>query len=642
MSAATFGDLLTPARRHLQAAADFPGSAVHGDSIAAAARATSRLTRTLSSCLGAVAPHGMAEVITSRELHPQTQAAVTAREALRLADDGLRAAATDGGEPGAAPDPLTAHLSAAATALAAGQDLLRGHFTTDPHDRWSTRSNWSAVICSNSITRALTAEVANWSQRLAFITTRLSLASQADPALQGPSRQGLAGASHWLLTAGTLLAAERDDLTIATDTELLHVVPAILGPEPLRRQGPETADELVQGIAASTARLQVIMRAPAADAVWSTELTADSWRWSATGAAVMSHISELTLNTLGERSGLFADGAALGGQLRSSAESAARACACWRQVATAWNEITTETRGLTAPSVADTSDLVVRLGRLAFANPAWTPVRAQRAPLRDPADLAPDAAQARLVLSAIHHTAETLAHVASADMAAVTTASSAWRLFTPTRALPDYYDIPYRHGHATPARVADLLSAYKAASEASDRAVTSLDAAALAMDAPSRILALGRAARHPADDASALDNTADSPRQPAATTASSLDRAAPSTSGPVERAVLELGADEVVLLRAVAMDNAASQLIAQARQDAGESGLLIPAKDNRRTVQPDRTPVQVAASNFPGRPLTPKPRRKTAASPKMPGPQVIAREKAQVRDENLGRGRLSR
>ncbi len=631
MSAVTFGDVLASARRHLEAAADLPGSAVHGASIAAAARATSRLTRTLSNYLVAIAPHGMAEVVTSRELPPQTQAAVSARETLRLADDGLRVAADDGGEPGAVrADPLTASLTAAATGLAAGQDLLRGHFTIDPYDRWSTRSNWSAVTCSSSITRALTAEVASWSRQLAFIAGRLSLAAQADPAIQDPLRQGIAGASHWLLTASTLLTAGRDDLAVAADTELLHAVPSIIAPEPLQREDGETAHELVQGIAASTARLQALTRAPASDAAWSTELTADSWRWTATGAAVMFHISELMLSALAQRSGLFADGAALGGQLRSAAESVAEASARWREVAAAWNLITTETRGLTAPSVADTSDLVVRLGRLAFASPAWTPARAQRAPLRDPADLAPDAAQAAAVLSAIHHTADTLACVASADMAAFAMANSAWRLFTPTRALPDYYDFPYRHGYATPARIADLVFAYKAAANASGHAVIRLDATALTMNAPSRILALGRAATRPADHTGAPGNAPDPPRQPATTTTNILDPATSSMPGPVEQAVRELDAHEIVMLRARAIDKAASQLIAAARQEEREPGLLIPARDNRRTVQPDRTPVQVAASNFPGRLLTPKTRRRTTASPARPSPPVGEHESTQT------------
>jgi hypothetical protein len=42
-------------------------------------------------------------------------------------------------------------------------------------------------------------------------------------------------------------------------------------------------------------------------------------------------------------------------------------------VASAWNDISTETRGLTGPGIPDTGDLIVRLGRLAFASPQWTP-----------------------------------------------------------------------------------------------------------------------------------------------------------------------------------------------------------------------------------------------------------------------------
>ena len=73
--------------------------------------------------------------------------------------------------------------------------------------------------------------------------------------------------------------------------------------------------------------------------------------------------------------------------------------------------MTTGTAGLTAPGIADTSDLILRLGRLAFTDPGWTPHRSRSAPLRDVADLAPDTVQAAVVVAAVHHAMDSLAQV---------------------------------------------------------------------------------------------------------------------------------------------------------------------------------------------------------------------------------------
>jgi hypothetical protein len=600
MSAATFGDLLAPARRYLDAATQASGRAQHSAAIIETAQVAGRLARTLSNYLGDNAPYGMAEVITNGVLTPQMRAAVDAREALQLAAESLQIAADDAPGSGTQPaGPLAASLSAAATGLAAGRDLMRTHFTTGPDGQWSTRSNWSAAICSAPVTRAITAEAASWSQRLAFLTERLSVASQADAAIAVPVRQGLAGASHWLQTASAIITAAGDPAT-AADTELLHAIPVIFTPKPWPQQGTEPADDLARGITASAARLHASTQVPARHAAWSPDMNAESWRWTATGAAIMFHISELMLNSLAERSGLFTGAPELSSQLRSTTDSASRACARWRDVAAAWKRITTATRGLTAPGVADATDLIVRLGRLAFTDPKWTPSRARPAPLRDPAELAPDAAQAAVILGAIHHTADTLACVASADLRAVSAAVRAARLFMPTHALPEYCDIPYRYGYAHPSRAAKLLVAYQAASDASAHAVTALDTVAVAMGSPSRFLALGRAASHVAQDPGTPNRAAGQPSEPGLAIIGDLEPKEALPPGLVERAVRKTGiGDPIMLLRAIAIDKAGRDLIAEARRSAREPDTPDPVERNSRRVPPSRHPARIAGRNFP-------------------------------------------
>src|SRR6266516_2961697 len=118
MTAATFGDLLGPARGQLARATRLGDGALRGESVITAAGVTSRLALTLSRYLADIAPHAMAEAITNRSLHPRTRAAVDAREALRMAAAALRAGTAGTGEPGSeVADPLTASLAAAAGSL---------------------------------------------------------------------------------------------------------------------------------------------------------------------------------------------------------------------------------------------------------------------------------------------------------------------------------------------------------------------------------------------------------------------------------------------------------------------------------------------------------------------------------------------
>jgi hypothetical protein len=149
--------------------------------------------------------------------------------------------------------------------------------------------------------------------------------------------------------------------------------------------------------------------------------------------AVVCHISEILLTTLADRA-----------ELAGSAEAAGLACVRWREVMAAWTDMTTGLGGLRAPGIADTGDLVVRLGRLAFADPGWTPVRSRGAPVRAAGELAPDGRQAAVVAGAVHHAAEALACVAAADSRAMRAVVRAGRIYVPTRTLPDRLDVPHR------------------------------------------------------------------------------------------------------------------------------------------------------------------------------------------------------
>jgi hypothetical protein len=299
------------------------------------------------------------------------------------------------------------------------------------------QSDWSAVIESGPVTRAVLADVAAWARQLALLAVRLAVAEPLDAPVPMPVQHALAGACNWLLTgSGALTAVQRSDPVRDSDTSLLAAIPAAFMPPRLPLREGESSVGLAEGIAVSAARLMAISWVTAERAAWSATMTADSWRWKATAAAVVCHISERVLGALAASPAAAAAGLGETARLQAAAEAAGRAWERWRDVAAAWNDISTDTRGLTGPGIADTGDMMVRLGRIAFTDPAWAPGRDHRGQLRHPDDLAPDAQRFRIVLGAAHRALDAQAVAGAADERAVGTAIRASRLYVPVRTLP--------------------------------------------------------------------------------------------------------------------------------------------------------------------------------------------------------------
>jgi hypothetical protein len=608
MTAATFGELAGQARGHLEMAAGLPDTALRGESAIEGARVAGRMARTLARYLADIAPYGMAEAVINRHLDESMRAAVDAREALRMAAMSLRAGMGDlGSSEGEAPYPLPAHLSAAAVALSAARDLLQTHFTSDPAGRRSLRSDLSAVITSVPVGRAILAEVAGWSRQLAFLTARMSLASAADPGIPRRVHQGLADGSHGLLTAcAAITSGECGSPDTAADIELLRAIPVNVVPRRQQPCGAESPTELGQGITISAGRMRSITWAAQGEAAWSPAMTADSWQWTATGAAVTCHISGHLLRLLGESPGHLAGDPGLASQLEAAAEGALEACSRWRSVAARWYPMTTETQGLTGPGLVDASDLVLRLGRLAFRDAEWTPASIRSAPLRDPSDLAPDVIRFAEVLAAVHHAADALDRVGDADLGAVSAAIHAGRVHVLTRTLPAEYDVPRRYANVVAGDASGLLAAYQAASDATTHMVARLNELAVAAQAPSRILSAARAATrvvrrngvHGAarDWPSASDRTLNGWATSARPSLGATGQAPP---GPAEQELRRLHSfDPVLLLRAKAVDRAARMLIAEAKRGARQPARPRLPHETGSSVRPAKTAVRVAAESF--------------------------------------------
>jgi hypothetical protein len=641
MTAVTFGDLLDPGREHLARAAGLPDDVLRGESVHAAAAAARRLALTLARYLADIAPYGMAETVANRSLGPQVRAAVDGREALRIAAAAFRSAARADVPAGRSPDTVVAHLTAARIPLAAGRDLLRTHFATRTDGILVHRSDWSAVVISGPVTRALAAEVAFWSRQLAVLITRLSQAAETSTAVPPTACPALASGGQWLLTAtAALTAGQRKAPATTEDTALLNAIPArVILPQRPPGDG-ESGGELAAEVARSAARLRVIVWGTAHQAAWSGAMTAESWRWTATGAAVTCHLSQLLLESLASRPGLFTGMPQVALQLRAAGESAGRACAAWRDAVAAWDVITTETQGLTAPDLPDLGDLIVRLGRLAFTDPAWTPARVRYSPLRNPASLAPGPAQFNEVVSAVHHAVSAVVSVAATDQQAVDIAARASRLHVPTRTLPAEYDVPRKFGNAVPATAAALIDAYQAAGAASELAVADLDRLATTVGAASRILGFARAATRLGPDTTMaltaapratrrpdvdLARMKDRPPVPAVTAPDGPGQAVMVPPGPAELAVRGHGPPDLgLLMHARVIDKAIRKLVAEVNGNADGLGSVRRTAGGGQPQQSARSPARVAGEGFPAGPVTAVSGR-GLDRPRSHGPQRVPR-----------------
>jgi hypothetical protein len=425
------------------------------------------------------------------------------------------------------------------------------------------RSPWAPVVTSLAVTRALLGKVARWSRQVALVAAGLVAAHPPDAPEGVVIRGALQRTAGWLWEVGVAVTpAQVADPVTTDDRRLLGAIPAAHSPVRVVPDGHESVAELCAGIAVSAERLRAVVFGTAKRARCAPA-TADTWRWTARAAAVTGHASELLLRSLsghpGQLGGLPLDGV----HLRTAIDAVARSWAEWRRVSAIWAGLTTETRGRSGPVVTDIGDLVLRMGRLAWDDPQWTPERGRGPRLRTVADLAVGGRGIAAVVAAVHQAADAFAQVAVTDLAAVTAADSAGRLYVRTRSLPDGYDVPRPYASAPADRTRPLLDAYAEARQASREAAGALAELAVATNAPSSTLALARAA-------SALRPQIVEQDQIPATAAASEDRwpgAGQSMPGPIEQTVRKLRVkDPMVLLRAAAIDDAGQQLITQAEQ----------------------------------------------------------------------------
>jgi hypothetical protein len=273
----------------------------------------------------------------------------------------------------------------------------------------------------------------------------------------------------------------------------------------------------------------------------------------------------------------------------------------WQLVDQTWDTIITESRLLQTAAMAEASDLVLRMGRLVWANPHWTPARSDRAPQRTPAALAPGPAAVPCIVSAAHQAVDALARVAMTDIEAVTTADHAGRLYVPTRSLPAGENVPRPFAPAPAARYLELQDAYQAALDASMQAAQVLDTLTIVTKAPSMPLALARAAASVQSHRRIrLGNVDTNDAPPDKATPFVNSHGSTGRAGPLEQAMVDCQvSDPILLLRASAIDDAARRMLIQAARTSSES-----EKTNTRESRylPAHYATELAAQSFPQSP----------------------------------------
>jgi hypothetical protein len=502
-----------------------------------------------------------AEGVRSPVPYVWAQATATVQSALRQAAWNLFEVINDLGGPQGpgSEDILARRLGQAARFIIAGRDLLQTHFATDSEGVSMPLSSRSAAIWSPQAACVLLSEIGGWCRQFSPVMAELSTVSSRRCRIPHGTRDRLAMTYQCLLAADMAIwpAAQRRPAS-DQDRRLLSAIPLYVRPERSAPRHGENVAKLCDGIAISAERLRTTARRLAGEARWSPLVTADSWQWNASAAAITCDACGVTLRLAAEGARQLGIGTELAEQVGAAAVTVGNMHQHWLAAAAAWDDVTTDTQGRESPVIPDTADLLVRMGRLAFANPSWTPRANDRSPPRSSSDLVTDSPSLMAIITAAHHAVDSLAQVADSDVRAIFGAAGGGRLYQSTLSLSAWHTAKHRFAPATPAVISALMSTYQATARAAGHTAAVLDALALAADAPSAFLAVGRTAREPEAYPAELafpGETAMLPSSPAEEPRHSRK------PGPTEQQIMRLGiADKHIRQRAALIDQATAVL----------------------------------------------------------------------------------
>jgi len=550
-SGATFGDFLDDARRQVAARGRAPAG---GEDL----RDTTQSIRRVIVVLGRYARDLAGAPVTGPHQggdpeSPWQQAAIAAYRELNLAARHLTPPASPKLNFGTRPSSGTARqMDGAAVMLQAGRELLDTHVGSAPDGTPIHRTEWAPALASPPVRRALLAEVADLAARVAATSDQIAAA---------PGWRGAPGLRRVLREAGQRLriaaefvqAASQHEPVPTAQRELLRAVPGSALP-PRRLPGPShDIASLREGTIAAAQRIR--------RAAWHTAtqtapaITTNSLRHNANASTLTSYHCELLLRAAADRAAAHFPAPDASQEIIRAADAAGRARASWLAVARTLWRITIETPDEVAQLPGETSDLALWTGRLTYTDPGWTLTSGPAHQTRQPTALARNLADIRLLISAVHHTLDSLEANAGAEYDQLHAAARAGRILVPSLSLPRAQTRdPFT---AAPlSRIADLLGVYSTAGQASAHAAHAACGIAAWAGAPSRVLATARAA------IGTDDRWRRAPRK--------ITRSGPNWPGPLETSMRDLGVTSPWLVqRAIVLDRASVQLIMDAAAEPG-------------------------------------------------------------------------
>ena len=395
-------------------------------------------------------------------------------------------------------DSLAGRLAAAVTSLTAARDLLQTHFTADPDGRRAEYSDWAPVIASAPVNRALLAGLADHLGAVARQVQTMHLSSDivGDRALSpaGELWRHVRRAARDLESFGMAVQAAQWQAPVPDDdVRLLKAIPLNSAPERKIPAASDAVPALCAGTAWAAQRVRHALRGGAERARWAPDLTAESMRHAAASCVVTSFNCEIILRSLARQAGRagYRD---LVPDLEDAADNTVGARHAWLAAARSWDDLTTESQGRLSEAAVEAGNLALWTGRLAYADPAWTPARGPVHALREPDSLAASPAAFARVVMAVHYSADTLHRVAAASQDQVLAAAGgAGRLYVPVRPGPGleyrFSRRPRQFARVPGSRVEAVLATYARSAEASQAAVHAAGRLAEATGAPSRVLA---------------------------------------------------------------------------------------------------------------------------------------------------------
>lgn len=254
---------------------------------------------------------------------------------------------------------LARNLRASAVALGCGLDLLFTHLPSPDSGRQPT--SVASVIAAPDVAGDL----------FRLISSHANTAGQLALKAGAARRPG----GQFLLRAAAITApfAHGHEADTGLRAVALPDIPDRIPPEV-----GEDQDQLLAGIDASVRRLD----ASQADGSVTT------WRYLARAATITHELDRHLVCMLRLRLEALGD-SQTADQLWPVIKTMNTMAIRWRTLARTWNDLTAGRRDPEIGPVVDASDLVIRLGRLGYADPAWKPGHRMQPTNTDPARLAP-------------------------------------------------------------------------------------------------------------------------------------------------------------------------------------------------------------------------------------------------------------